>query len=67
MNEETAKASADASKKYATNTGYCSVHFKMNVTDEKTVQDMVDFVVEKFGRLDYCVNGAGVRTLFSIS
>lgn len=60
MNEETAKASSEESKKYATNKDYRTSIFKMNVTDEKSVQDMVDFVVKEFGSLDYAVNGAGV-------
>ncbi|THC91028.1 hypothetical protein EYZ11_009510 [Aspergillus tanneri] len=60
MNEETAKLSAEESKKYASNKDYTATTFTVNVTDAKGVQDMVDFVIEKFGRLDYCVNGAGV-------
>ncbi|OOG00406.1 hypothetical protein ASPCADRAFT_136035, partial [Aspergillus carbonarius ITEM 5010] len=60
MNEETAKASAEESKQYATHNEYEAVHFTVNVTDEQGVQDMVDFVIEKFGRMDYCVNGAGI-------
>ncbi|EED14519.1 oxidoreductase, short-chain dehydrogenase/reductase family [Talaromyces stipitatus ATCC 10500] len=60
MNEETATASAEESKQYATNKEYQATAFKVNVTDEKGVQDMVDFVVKQFGRIDYAVNGAGV-------
>ncbi|PLB54877.1 oxidoreductase [Aspergillus steynii IBT 23096] len=60
MNEETAKESAEESKKYASNKDYTATTFKVNVTDSQGVQDMVDFVVNTFGRLDYCVNGAGV-------
>ncbi|CRG89952.1 hypothetical protein PISL3812_06992 [Talaromyces islandicus] len=59
MNEETAKASAEESKTYATHK-YSATTFKMNVVDEKSVQDMVDFTVKEFGRIDYCVNAAGV-------
>jgi NADP-dependent 3-hydroxy acid dehydrogenase YdfG len=32
----------------------------MNVQDAKSVEAMVSFVVEQYGRLDYCVNAAGV-------
>ncbi|PWY66392.1 oxidoreductase [Aspergillus sclerotioniger CBS 115572] len=60
MKEDTAKASAEESKQYATHNEYQAVHFTVNVTDEQGVQDMVDFVIERFGRVDYCVNGAGV-------
>ncbi|KAH8427712.1 SDR family NAD(P)-dependent oxidoreductase [Aspergillus melleus] len=60
INEETAKESAEESKKYASNKDYTATTFTVNVSDPKGVQEMVDFVVEKFGRLDYCVNGAGI-------
>ena len=60
MNEETAKQSAEESKKFATNKDYQATNFTVNVQDAQGVQDMVDFVVREFGRLDYCVNGAGV-------
>ncbi|KAF2249630.1 oxidoreductase [Trematosphaeria pertusa] len=60
MNEEWAKESSEESKKYATNKGYRTATFKMNVQDDQSVQDMVDFVVKEFGRLDYAVNGAGI-------
>ena len=67
INEENAKASAEESKTYATNKDYHATSFKVDVTDEKGVQAMVAFVVDKFGRLDYAVNGAGVsRDLFSL-
>lgn len=62
MNEETAKETSEESKKYAKNTSYETSIFKMNVQDEKSVKDMVDYVVEKYGRLDYAVNAAGVST-----
>lgn len=31
----------------------------MNVEDAESVEDMVSFVVEKYGRLDYCMNVVG--------
>ncbi|KAK1145793.1 hypothetical protein N8T08_004034 [Aspergillus melleus] len=58
--EENAKQSAEESKKYASNKEYTATFFKVDVTDKQGVLDMVDFVVDKFGRLDYCVNGAGI-------
>lgn len=33
---------------------------KVNVTDAKSVQEMVDVAVKEFGRIDYVVNAAGV-------
>lgn len=60
MNEESAKASSEESTKYATNKEYLTSTFVVNVKDAKVVEDMVNFVVEKYGRLDYCVNAAGV-------
>lgn len=63
MNDETAKASSEESKKYASNKEYQTTIFKMNVQDDKSVQDMVNFVVREFGRIDYAVNSAGVSDI----
>ncbi|RYC56902.1 hypothetical protein CHU98_g9311 [Xylaria longipes] len=60
MNESMAKASSEERKKYASNKNYQTTTFVMNVQDNKSVQDMVDYVVKEFGRLDYAVNPAGV-------
>ncbi|KAI9370018.1 hypothetical protein BJX61DRAFT_113553 [Aspergillus egyptiacus] len=60
MNEDTARASAEESKQYATNPNYESTHFVVNVKDEDGVVRMVGFVVSTFGRLDYAVNAAGI-------
>ncbi|XXG95637.1 hypothetical protein Hte_001905 [Hypoxylon texense] len=60
-NEDTAKATSEESKKYASNEDYQTAVFKMDVQDVQSVQDMVDFVVKQYGRLDYAVNAAGVR------
>lgn len=65
MNSETATASAAESKQYATHPSYQSTNFTVNVTDQDGVQAMVDFVIEKFGRLDYAVNAAGVSISIS--
>ncbi|KAJ1705156.1 oxidoreductase [Aspergillus flavus] len=59
LNEENARASAEESKQYASNKSYKATYFHVNVTDEKGVQAMVDFVIERFGSLDYAVNAAG--------
>ena len=60
MNEKLAEASSEESFKYATNKEYATSVFIMNVQDAESVDAMVNFVVEKYGRLDYCVNAAGV-------
>ncbi|ORY16989.1 oxidoreductase [Clohesyomyces aquaticus] len=60
MNQEWAQASSEESKTHAANKDYETSIFEMNVQDEKSVQDMVGYVVEKYGRIDYCVNGAGI-------
>jgi NAD(P)-dependent dehydrogenase (short-subunit alcohol dehydrogenase family) len=60
MNEDTAKESSELSKKHASSSEYHTTTFKMDVSDAASVQAMVDFVVAKFGRLDYAVNAAGV-------
>jgi NAD(P)-dependent dehydrogenase (short-subunit alcohol dehydrogenase family) len=60
MNEGWAKASSKESVKYASNKDYQTSTFSMNVQDAESVEAMVSFVVEQYGRLDYCVNAAGV-------
>lgn len=65
MNETTAKASSGESKKYASNKDYQATTFKMNVQDEKSVQEIVDFMIKEYGRLDYAVNAAGVSRILS--
>ncbi|KAI8943907.1 hypothetical protein F4801DRAFT_573479 [Xylaria longipes] len=63
MNESMAKASSEERKKYASNKNYQITTFVMNVQDNKSVQDIVDYVVKEFGRLDYAVNPAGVAAM----
>ena len=60
MDEATAKASSEESKRFASNKNYRFSAFRMDVQNEKSVQDMVDFVINEYGRLDYAVNAAGV-------
>ncbi|KAI0163988.1 oxidoreductase [Xylariaceae sp. FL1272] len=58
--EEAAESTAQESHQYASNKEYSTAIFKMNIGDDASVQAMVDFVVQKFGRLDYAVNAAGI-------
>lgn len=66
INEETAAANAEKSKAYASNKAYKALSFKVDVTDPVSVQAMVDFTVQNFGRIDYSVNSAGVGSSPSI-
>jgi NAD(P)-dependent dehydrogenase (short-subunit alcohol dehydrogenase family) len=60
MDEQRAKALSEESKQFSSDKVYENTAFKMNVQNDQSVQDMVDFVVEKYGRLDYAVNAAEV-------
>ncbi|KAH8705140.1 hypothetical protein BGW36DRAFT_392836 [Talaromyces proteolyticus] len=51
---------AEAEVIYAQNRNYRIASLKVDVTKPDQVQSMVDFVVREFGRIDYCVNSAGV-------
>ena len=57
---------AHASKNYATHPEYHAIAVEVNVTDPESVQAMVDRVVSEFGRIDHCVNSAGVRVVFPL-
>lgn len=50
----------EESKKYATSATYAFLALKVDVASSKSVQSMVDVTVERFGRIDYFVNAAGV-------
>jgi NAD(P)-dependent dehydrogenase (short-subunit alcohol dehydrogenase family) len=60
MDEQRAKALSEESKQFSSDNVYENTAFKMNVQNDQSVQEMVDFVVEKYGRLDYAVNAAEV-------
>ncbi|KAI1654710.1 NAD(P)-binding protein [Daldinia decipiens] len=60
INYEGAAKAAESSKKVALAKDYKAVAVKVNVTDAKSVQEMVDVAVKEFGRIDYVVNAAGV-------
>lgn len=51
---------AQESKQFATNPSYRALSVHVDVTDICSVQAMVDLAVAEFGRVDYCVNAAGV-------
>ena len=58
--EHGAQEAAEESQKNAKHLEYCAVHVKMDVTDQASVQSMVDTAIKEFGRIDYNVNSAGV-------
>ncbi|KAL2799433.1 hypothetical protein BJX66DRAFT_322278 [Aspergillus keveii] len=60
--EKSAQAAAEDAKLYATNPDFESVHFIVDICDERSVAEMVDFVVDRFGRIDYAVNASGTNT-----
>jgi NAD(P)-dependent dehydrogenase (short-subunit alcohol dehydrogenase family) len=60
INEAGAMEAVEESKTLATDPNYQAFAVKVDVTDATSVKSMVDRAVEKFGRIDYCVNSAGV-------
>ena len=62
---EAATKAAEASKSLATDTDYRSLAIKVDVVDAKSVQRMIDLAIKEFGRIDYCINAAGVGPPFT--
>ncbi|PQE34037.1 Short-chain dehydrogenase reductase SDR protein [Rutstroemia sp. NJR-2017a WRK4] len=60
IDENTATEAANESRNLAQNPSYQAYSIKVDVSDEASVVSMVNFAVEKFGKIDYCVNSAGV-------
>lgn len=54
-------AGAEKVAKEIAEKGKTAAAFTVNVTNQKEVQDMVAFAVEKFGTLDIMVNNAGIN------
>ena len=52
---------AEASRQYATDKHYRAKAWKIDVTDQASVDQVVESIVAEFGRIDYLVNSAGVR------
>src|SRR3979409_2368623 len=53
-------AAAEETAKLITDAGGESVHFRIDVTDKKTIAKMVEGVMAKWGRIDTLVNNAGI-------
>lgn len=65
INFETASAAAKESEASATHKEYLAFPIQVDTTNETAVEQMVTKTVEKFGRIDYSVNSAGVSTASS--
>lgn len=50
---------ADHGEEVAKNLGDSARFFKLNVTDKKSVAEMVQFAVDQFGTVDILVDNAG--------
>ncbi len=59
INEDTLSETLDLVKKYSPS----SISYKLDVTNEKMVQEVVKKVVDAFGRIDILLNNAGVSNM----
>lgn len=60
-NLSAAQEAAKNSRTVAKNGSYHPLAIQVDVTDRQSVEEMLSQTVAKFGRVDYCVNAAGVR------
>ncbi|RYP67276.1 hypothetical protein DL770_008643 [Monosporascus sp. CRB-9-2] len=60
LNYEGALETARQSESIATNPGFKALAIAVDVSDRKSVDEMVDSAVKNFSRIDYLVNSAGV-------
>lgn len=61
IDEGAAERAALESKTIARNPLYRATALRVDVSDDASVEEMVDNVMQTFGRIDYAVNSAGVR------
>lgn len=59
INEEVLSETLDLVKKYSPS----SISYKLDVTNEKMVQEVVKKVIDAFGRIDILLNNAGVSNM----
>lgn len=59
---DAAMAAMAESKAVAKNPSYDAISIAVNVTSQESVRQMVEQTVSRFGRIDYCVNSAGVSS-----
>ncbi|PYI09370.1 NAD(P)-binding protein [Aspergillus sclerotiicarbonarius CBS 121057] len=60
IDARTAQDCSAESKGYKLHHDYQTAHFHLESMDRDKVQDMVDFVVKGYGRIDYAVNTTGL-------
>ncbi|KAL8917847.1 MAG: hypothetical protein Q9172_005669 [Xanthocarpia lactea] len=60
IKEEEALAAAKEARNMATNPSFQAYAFKVDISNEASVVGMVEFTIQKFARIDYCVNSAGI-------
>lgn len=60
INSKGADEASEKSKALASNPDYQCVSTSVDVTDAASVDAMVKLAVERFGRIDYCINAFGV-------
>ncbi|KAI0481173.1 hypothetical protein GGR56DRAFT_629159 [Xylariaceae sp. FL0804] len=57
-----AERTADASKNVATNPDFVAKAIEVDISIPDQVQKATTVMIETFGRIDYCVNGAGITS-----
>ncbi|KAI1769736.1 hypothetical protein F4818DRAFT_315515 [Hypoxylon cercidicola] len=60
LNLETAKQTVAEANTVATNSAFRAEAIQMDVSVEESVKHGVEHMVKSFGRIDYCVNSAGI-------
>lgn len=66
INEQAAKETAEKSKTLSIHPNYRTLVVHVDVTDPSSVQRMVETTIKELGRIDHCVNAAGVRPLENV-
>lgn len=61
INSDAADAVVTECQKVASSTGLSAEAVSIDVTSEDSVNSVVKHATAKLGRIDYCVNTAGVR------
>ena len=62
LDEAGARDSAEQSKRLASHSEYRYLIVHVDITDAESVQAMVDGAVKEFGRIDYSIHCAGVKS-----